>query len=154
MVHDASSIHFFISHFTLSFFHSLRRSCLLVAPSSSSLLPPRRSFFLVPPSSLSLFLPRPAMPKSFRIRKRPFFTEFGESVTKRRTDGPTNQRTDKASYRDARTHLKTSIQGSLFSVIIIIRCLYKKWQSDVQNVKGPHPLRPRPCPWHPLQNHR
>ena len=80
---------------------------LLVAPSSSSLLPPRPSFLLVPLSSLSLFLPRPELSESFRIRKRPFFTEFDESVTDQPTNGPTDQRTDKASYRDARTHLKS-----------------------------------------------
>merc|ERR1712114_50475 len=34
------------------------RRSFLVAPSSSSLLPPRRSFFLVAPSSSSLLLPR------------------------------------------------------------------------------------------------
>ena len=34
-----------------------------------------------------------------------FFTEFDES----NTNGPTNRRTDKASYRDARTHLKMGI---------------------------------------------
>ena len=85
---------------------SLRPSFLFVHPYSSSLLPPRPSFLLVPPSSLSLFLPRPALSKSFRIRKWPFFIDLDESVTDRRTDGPTDQRTDKASYRDARTHLK------------------------------------------------
>ena len=63
---------------------------LLVAPSSSSLLPPRPSFLLVPPSSLFLFLPRPALSQSLRIHKRPFFIEFDKSVT----DGPTNGPTD------------------------------------------------------------
>ena len=79
---------------------------LLVAPSSSSLLPPRPSFLLVPPSSLFLFLPRPALSQSLRFHKRPIFIEFDESVTDRPTDGRTNRRTDKAYYRDARTHLK------------------------------------------------
>ena len=83
-----------------------RRSLLLVAPSSSSLLPPRCSFLLVPPSSLFLFLPRPAQSQSFRIHKRPFFIDFDESVTDGRTNGPTNRRMVKASYRDARTYLK------------------------------------------------
>ena len=82
---------------------------LLVAPSSSSLLPPRPSFLLVPPSSLFLFLPRPALSQSLRIHKRPFFIDFDESVTDQRTNGPTNGRTDKASYRDARTHLKRNL---------------------------------------------
>ena len=98
---------FFIFFETFSFFHSPRRS-FLIAPSSSSLLPPRPSFVLVLPSSSSLFLPRPALSKSFRIRNRPFFINFDESVTDQRTNGPTNGRTDKASYRDARTHLKRS----------------------------------------------
>ncbi len=79
-----------------------RRNFLRVHPSSSSILPPRPSFLLVPPSSTSLFLPRPALSKSFRIRKRPVFIDLDESVT----DGPADRRTDKASYRDARTHLK------------------------------------------------
>ena len=55
-VNDASSSHFFIFLFfftTFSFFHSPRRSFLLVAPSSSPLLPPRPSFLLVPLSSSS-----------------------------------------------------------------------------------------------------
>ena len=79
-----------------------RPSFLLVHPSSSSLLPPRPSFLLVPPTSSSLFLPRPALSESFRIRKWPFFIDLDESVT----DGRTNGRADKASYRDARRHLK------------------------------------------------
>ena len=39
-------------------------------------------------------VPRPAPSKSFRTRKRPFFIEFDENVTDRRTHGPTNQPTD------------------------------------------------------------
>ena len=82
-VNDASSSHFFIFHFftSFSFFHS-----------------PRCSFLLVPPSSLSLFLPRPALSKSFRIRKSPFFSDFDKSITDGPTNGPINQPTDKASY--------------------------------------------------------
>ncbi len=100
---------------TFSFFIFLQLfhfSTLLIAPSStsqlssSSILPPRPSFLLVPPSSTSLFLPRPALSKSFSIRKRPVFIDLDESVTDGPTDRPTNGRTDKASYRDARTHLK------------------------------------------------
>ena len=84
---------------------------LIVAPSSPSLLPPRRSFLLVAPFSLFLFLHRPALSRSLRIHKRPFFIKFDESVTNQRTDG----RTDKASCRDARTHLKRRC-GTLQSV--------------------------------------
>ena len=62
----------------------------LVAPSSSSLLPPRPSFLLVPPSSLFLFLPLPVLSRSLRIPKRPFFIGFDESVTDRPTDQPTD----------------------------------------------------------------
>ena len=96
LFHFSFFYNFFIFHFftTFSFFHSPRRSFLLVAPSSSSLLPPRPSFLLVPPSSLFLFLPRPALSQSLRIHKRPFFIEFDESVTDRPTDGPTNRRTN------------------------------------------------------------
>ena len=96
-VNDASLSHFFFFHHFYNFF---------IFSLSSSLFPPRRSFLLVAPSSSSLFLPRPALSKSLRIHKRPFFIDFDESVTDGRTDQPTNQRTDKASYRDARTHLK------------------------------------------------
>ena len=80
---------------------------LLVAPSSSSLLPPRPSFLLVPPSSLFLFLPRPALSQSLRIHKRPFFIEFDESVT----DQPTDQRTDGRTnpYRDAIAAFKKAV---------------------------------------------
>ena len=70
---------------------------LLVAPSSSSFLPHRPSFLLVSPSSSSLFFARPAGPamfKSFRIRKSPFFINFDESMMDGRTDGPTNGLTD------------------------------------------------------------
>ena len=57
---------------------------LLVAPSSSSLLPPRPSFLLVPPSSFVLFLPRPALPQSIK-------GHFSSILTKaQRTDGPTD----------------------------------------------------------------
>ena len=86
----ASSSHLESFFIFLQLFHFFT---LLVAPSSSSLLPPRPSFLLVPLSSLSLFLPRPELSESFRIRKRPFFTEFDESVTDRRTDGPTDRPT-------------------------------------------------------------
>ena len=34
------------------------------------------------------------------------FATFYESVTDGRTDGPMDRRTDRPSYRDARTHLK------------------------------------------------
>ena len=35
---------------------------------------------------------------------------FDESVTNGPTDGPTDQRTDRPAYRDARTHLKISLE--------------------------------------------
>ena len=57
---------------------------LLVAPSSSLLLPP------CPPSSSSLFLPRPALSKSLRIHRRPFFIKFDKSVTDQTTNQPTH----------------------------------------------------------------
>ena len=94
--------------FFLQLFHFF---ALIVALLSSSLLPAHSScpsFLLVPPRpSSSLFLTRPAPSESFRIRKRPFFIDFDESVTDQPTNGRTNGRTDKASYRDARTHIKT-----------------------------------------------
>ena len=102
---------FFFIFITFSFFLSPCCSFLLVAPSSSSQLPPRPYCLLVPPSPSSLFLPRPALSKPLRILKRSFFIDFDESVTNRRTNQPTDGRTDhwtdKASYRNARTHLKS-----------------------------------------------
>ena len=106
MLYLGSILNFFLIFFSKFFFQLFHFFTLLVAPSSSSLLPPRPSFLLVPPSSLFLFLPRPALSQSLRIHKRPFFIDFDESVTNGPTDGPTDRRTDKASYRDARTHLK------------------------------------------------
>ena len=58
-----------------------RRSFLLVAPSSSWLLPPPRSFLLVAPSSSSLL---PPLFISFRICKSRYFIKIDESIT----DGP------------------------------------------------------------------
>ena len=89
VVHDASSNHFFI--FSLY----------------PSLLSPRRSFLIVPPSSLPLFLPSPALSKSFRIRESLFFIDFDESITDRPTDQPTNRRT--RPLIEMRTHLKTIV---------------------------------------------
>ena len=99
--------------FFLQLFHFFT---LFIAPSSTSLLPPRPSSLLVPPSSSSLLPPRPSFflvqhCESFRIRKWPFFIDLDESITDRRTNGPTNGRTDKASYRYARTHLKRQRQS-------------------------------------------
>jgi hypothetical protein len=103
-VNDASSSHFFIFHFFFNFF---------IVSLSSSLLPPRRSFLLAPASSSSLlppcssfFLFQHCLNHLESIKGR-----FSSILTKAlRTDGPTDQptngRTDKASYRDARTHLK------------------------------------------------
>ena len=59
-----------------------------------SLIAPRPSFLPVPPSYMFLFLPLPALSQSLRIHKRPFFIDFDESVTDRRTDGRTDQPTD------------------------------------------------------------
>ena len=89
MMRPLATFSFFIFLKTFSFFHSPRPSFLLVPPSSSSLLPPGPSFF-----------PRPAMSKSFRICKRPFFIDFDESIT----DGPTDRRT--RPLMEMRTHLK------------------------------------------------
>ena len=91
----------FSFHFLKTFIFSLSSSIFnphriffFVPPSFSSLLPPRPSFLLVPSSSLFLFLPRPARSQSLRIRKRPFFINFDESVTDRPTDRRTDQRTN------------------------------------------------------------
>ena len=117
-VNDASSSHFFIFHFftTFSFFHSPHRSFLHVAPFSASILPPRPSFLLVPPSSSALL---PARPSLFLVQHCINYSEsvkghFSSILTKalrtnQRTDQPTNGRMNKASYRDARMHLKTTI---------------------------------------------
>ena len=40
------------------------------------------SFIFVPPSFSSLFFPRPALSKSFRIGKSPFFINFDESIVR------------------------------------------------------------------------
>ena len=74
---------------TYSFFHSPRRSFLLVALSSSSLLLPRPSFLLVPrfSSSSTILVIQ-------KIRQSPFFIDFDEGITDGPTDGPTNQPTD------------------------------------------------------------
>ena len=69
---------------------------------------------LVPPSS-SLFLPRPALSKSLRICKRPFFIDFDKSVTNGQINQRTDQPTDKASNRDARTHLKKEKEEKKFA---------------------------------------
>ena len=92
---------------------------LLITPSSSSLLPPRHSFLLVTPSSSSLFFPRPALSKSIRIRKSPFYINFDESITNR----PTDQRTDRRTRPliEMRTHLKRK---------------ENKWTSGEQNTKA------------------
>ena len=89
MMRPLATFSFLIFFNDFSFFLSPRPSFLLAPPSSSSLLPPHPSF------------PRPALSKSFRIRKSPFFINFDESITDGRTDQVTNQPTDKASYRDA-----------------------------------------------------
>ena len=105
---------------------------LLVAPSSSSLLPPRPSFLLVPLSSLSLFPPCPSFFLVQNCQKHLEFVKghFSSILTKalptnQRTNQPTNRRTDKASYRDARTHLKR--EGERHSTSSGI-CLYWNFQ--------------------------
>ena len=60
----------------------------------ASLLPPCPSFLLVPASPSTLFFPHPALSKSFRIHKSPFFIDFDESITNQRKDQPTKQPTD------------------------------------------------------------
>ena len=84
---DASFSDFFIFHFFNNFFIFLTTFSFFHSP-----LPP---FLPVPPSSSSLLHPRPALSKSFRIRKSPSFIDFDESISAQRTP------TDKASYRDA-----------------------------------------------------
>ena len=87
---------FFIFSLSLSPFHP-RRSFLLI--------PPRPSFLFVPLSSSSLLLNR------LESVKGHFSSIWTKALpTDGRTDGltnqPANQQTDKASYRDSRTHLK------------------------------------------------
>merc|ERR1712237_238928 len=90
--------------FLYNFFHFFTllvapsSSSLLLAPSSSLLLPPRPSFFLV---------------QYYLNHLESIKGHFSSILTKALptdgpTDGRTDGRTDKASYRDARTHLKTS----------------------------------------------
>ena len=73
---------------TTFFFQFCPIFTLLVAPSSSSLLPPR-----------------PALSVSFSIRKRPFFIDFDESVTDQRTDRPTNGPTDRQPLVEMRERI-------------------------------------------------
>ena len=118
---------------TRFFFHFLKNFSIfslslspfiLVAPSSLSLLPPGCSFLLVPPFSLLLF---PVCPSFFlvyhleflKVPKHPFFTEFDKSVT--------DQRTVKASYRYARTHLKSK----RWCKWPRCRCAYLTWTNHV-----------------------
>ena len=100
---------------TFSFFHS-----------------PRPSFLPVPPSS-SLFFPRSALSKSFRIRKSPFFIDFDKSITDRRTNQPTNQPMDKPAYRDADASLTVvqTVQYSSCSICsLVLRSLQERMQSS------------------------
>ena len=119
---DASFSDFFIFHFltTFSFFHSL------------PLLPYRPfSFLLVPPSFSSLLLPRPALSKSFRIRKRPFSIDLDESVTDGRTNRPTDgkgllQRCEDASKNGrSRERMRAPIYGykHTLNLIKVFFCL-------------------------------
>ena len=96
---------FFIFLQLFLFFHSPRRSFLVVSPSSSLLLPPRCSFLLVAPSSPFLFLPRPAVSKSVRGHFSSILTKalWTDGPTDRRTDQPTNRRT--RPFIEMRTHL-------------------------------------------------
>ena len=65
--------------------------------------------------------------ESSRIRKNPFFTEFDESVTDQRTDGPTNGQTDKASYRDPRTQLKRFQKSAKAQLLKLERFSWSHW---------------------------
>ena len=90
---------FFI--FFLQLFHFFT---LLIALSSSLLLPPRPSLPLVAPSDRRT-RPLIEMGGCYNVTT-PFFIDFDKSVTDRPTARRADGRTDKASYRDARTHLK------------------------------------------------
>ena len=73
-----------------------------------SLLPPRRSFLLLPPSSSYLLLLRPSffLVQHWLNHLESAKGHFPSILTNQPTNGPTNRRTGKASYRDKRTHLK------------------------------------------------
>ena len=103
-------------------FHSPRPSFLPILPSSPSLLPPRLSFLLISPSSSSLFFPQPALSKSFKIRKSPFFINFDKSITDRRTNQPTNQPMDKV--------VQTVRYSSCSICSSVLRSLQERMQSS------------------------
>ena len=108
---------FFHNFFIFSLSSSLlppRRSFLLVAPSSSSLLPPCSSFFLVQHCLNHL--------ESIKGHFSSILTKA--LPTDQPTNGRTNQRTDKASYRDAKTHLKRR------------RRSLKDWLSEITTPSG------------------
>ena len=122
----------FFNNFFISF-HSPRPSFLPILPSSPSLLPPRLSFLLVSPSSSSLFFPQPALSKSFKIRKSPFFINFDKSIMDRRTNQPTNQPMDKPAYRDTDASLKVvqTVRYSSCSICsLVLRSLQELMQSS------------------------
>ena len=111
---DASYSDFSFFHFFKHFFYFYT---LPVTPSSPSLhppvppsspffLPPRPSFLLVPPCS-SFFLVRHCLNHLESIKGH-FSSIFTKALrTNQRTNGPTDRRTDKTSYRDVKTHLKS-----------------------------------------------
>ena len=115
----------FVIFFTIfSFFYSLRRSFLFVAPSSSSLFPHR-----------------PALSKSFRIRKSPFFINFDESITDQPTNRPTDRRT--RPLIEMRTHLKRKennifeqISASLHLDSMLKVCGRFAWVLNVEGIEG------------------
>ena len=57
---------------------------------------------------------------------------FEKRVTNRRTDGPTDGRTDKASYRDVWMHLKMAKNENRVRSFILTRILYHR------SYQGPH----------------
>ena len=99
---------------TFSFFHSPRRPFLLVAPSSSSLLSPCSSFFLVQHCLNHL--------ESIKGHSSLILTKAW--LTDQRTNQRSNRRTDKASYRDARTHLKMVVMNTVRHVFSLSSRLY------------------------------
>ncbi len=150
MVNDASSSHFFIFLFFLNslIFHFSCRSFLLVAPSSSALLPlPRPSFLLIGPSCyrdgrmLNTILIR-LTTISFHSESVKIVSILSTSTKALPTNRRTNQRTDGQSLLqrwDSKLHFNHTKHYSFHSesVNIIITLTLKK---NINDQPTDHPM--------------
>ena len=82
------------------------------------------------------------------------FGQFRKCVSDGPTDGPTEGRTDKPSYRESRTHLKTSTKGYIMLLCFrrfFVTCKKLCWRQDkTRQDETSQPLRTsslRPIPY-------